>query len=654
MLSRIALTALLCSPIACMAAEHDDLRAVGLADPTGGNAVLGLQRWRVLTQSDNYSFEDYAAFVATFPEWPEDTRMRRNAEKALNIESLNPRTTIAFFRRFEPLTPAGMAKYAVALQISGEREEAVQWAKNAWRRGTLTDRDELVLQVRFAGQLSAEDHDARMDSLLWARALRDAAEQLGNTSPARRAVFSARLAQLTESGDADAQAASVAQIAKGDAGYLADRARYLRNRGRSYESRQLLANRETLRGYPSDPDTWYDANLINAKAAANDRQWSVAYAIASNVDDAFPPDTRIADQVSGIRDKYSDLVWLAGTTALFELRRPADAIAMFDRYARSYDSPQITSKGYYWAGRAALEAGRDEEAETYFRKAAKFPAYFYGQLAYERLNEPLPAFDRAPRVELTEQDRAAFDQQPLVIAAKAAQRTSPWREQIRFWRALAYNAKDDRDYALLSDLAARIGARDLGVITGISSLSADQGITDATAFPTMPVPFGYEGDWTMIHAITRQESQFAEGAISHAGARGLMQLMPGTAREQAGKIGLSYDAGALTSDPSYNIKLGSRYFERMRDYYGGSYPLAVAAYNAGPGNVNKWLRANGDPRTGAVDWLRWIEDIPIFETRNYVKRVLENAVVYDSKNPQGRRIGGDTPLTTYIGKRYKG
>jgi soluble lytic murein transglycosylase len=170
----------------------------------------------------------------------------------------------------------------------------------------------------------------------------------------------------------------------------------------------------------------------------------------------------------------------------------------------------------------------------------------------------------------------------------------------------------------------------------------------------MPVPFGHESSWTIIHAITRQESQFAQGAISHAGARGLMQLMPGTAREQSGKANLSYNLSALTDDPQYNIRLGSGYIQRMMDYYGGSYPLAVAAYNAGPGNVNKWLRANGDPRMGGIDWVKWIEEIPISETRNYVKRVLENAVVYDTKNPRGPTIRSDTPLTRYIGKNYKG
>ena len=467
-------------------------------------------------------------------------------------------------------------------------------------------------------------------------------------------MFAARLAQLTESSDANEQATAVGAIARDDAGYLADRARYLRNTGQSYAARQLLATRLPLRVKPAKPDTWFEAMLINAEAAANDRQWTVAYDIASKIEDAYAAPTRIADEDSRVRDKYSDLAWVAGTAALNGMRQPAKAIRMFDLYAQSYDSPNITSKGYYWAGRAAAEAGQTEQAKAYFEKAAAFPDYFYGQLSLERLGRPLPAFNRKPAIEITDADRRAFDQEPLVIATKASVRTGPWREQIRFHRALAYNAKTAKDYMLISDLATRIGARDLGVIKGISSLGAGIGAIDETSFPTMQVPFGHEGSWTLIHAITRQESQFAQGAISHAGARGLMQLMPGTAREQSGKVNLSYDLSALTDDPQYNIRLGSGYIQRMMDYYGGSYPLAVAAYNAGPGNVNKWLRANGDPRMGGIDWVKWIEEIPISETRNYVKRVLENAVVYDTKNPRGPTIRSETPLSRYIGKNDRG
>ena len=123
---------------------------------------------------------------------------------------------------------------------------------------------------------------------------------------------------------------------------------------------------------------------------------------------------------------------------------------------------------------------------------------------------------------------------------------------------------------------------------------------------------------TMVHAIARQESEFDRNRVSHAGARGMMQLMPGTAREEAGKIGVQYMSANLTASPSYNIRLGDAHFARLMDRYGGAYPLAIAAYNAGPGRVNEWLRLNGDPRTGAVDWVTWIEPASM----NFVYKML--------------------------------
>jgi soluble lytic murein transglycosylase len=173
-------------------------------------------------------------------------------------------------------------------------------------------------------------------------------------------------------------------------------------------------------------------------------------------------------------------------------------------------------------------------------------------------------------------------------------------------------------------------------------------------FPQVSVPVVRQQQWTIIHAITRQESQFDRQAISRAGARGLMQLMPPTARDTADKAGLTYDFDRLTSDPEYNIMLGSTFFARMLDNYGGNYVLAVAAYNAGPGNVRKWLTANGDPRMPGVDVIDWIEAIPFSETRGYVQRVLENAVVYDTLNPSTALIPKQNRLSAYLGKNNPG
>jgi soluble lytic murein transglycosylase len=182
-------------------------------------------------------------------------------------------------------------------------------------------------------------------------------------------------------------------------------------------------------------------------------------------------------------------------------------------------------------------------------------------------------------------------------------------------------------------LAAETGIKEMAVVLGMKAGEMGLVGVERLGFPTVPATS--VSDWTMVHAIARQESEFDRTRVSHAGARGIMQLMPGTAREQAGKIGVTYLAADLIDNPSYNIQLGDGYFQRMLRYYGGSYPLAVGAYNAGPGRVNEWLRLNGDPRTGAIDYVTWVEKIPAnFETRYYIMRVLGNAVTYSHMYPE--------------------
>jgi soluble lytic murein transglycosylase len=180
-------------------------------------------------------------------------------------------------------------------------------------------------------------------------------------------------------------------------------------------------------------------------------------------------------------------------------------------------------------------------------------------------------------------------------------------------------------------MARQLGRQDLAVWVARSARNAGESFYVRDAFPTIrSTP---RSSWSLANGITRQESSFDRFAVSYAGARGMMQLMPGTAREQAAKLGVGYDSRRL-QEQDYNVMLGSAYFQRMMNTWDGSVPLAVASYNAGPGNVRKWINAYGDPRSGRVDVISWIEAIPFGETKGYVQRVIENSVVYDSLNPQ--------------------
>lgn len=611
-----------------------------------------LGQWMAIRQSESLPFQSYADFLLRHPGWPAEAALRKTAERQLRPDSVPPTQVLAYFARYPAQTPSARLRHAEALDSTGQRDAARDMARRAWTTGSLSLDDEQRLLGRFSGALTQQDQDQRTDRLLWARSTANASRQMALASPVRQPVFDARIAMQARAPDAFAKVSLTSATARGDAGYLADQASWLRATGQEFAARALLAAPRRLNYTPLDADRWLDTLYSFAKGAADAGQWQVAYDIARQVDDIYPAGTVVRDRPLSERDDYTNLTWLAGTTALNRLGRPADAIALFDKYAQAARSPQTQVKGIYWAGRAAEAAGRRSEADGYYRRAAAYFDQFYGQLAGERIGAPLtiPAVSRT--IEISANERNAFFGREVVRAVTYLGQTGDWANQSLFVRTIAAAAESDKDHVLASELATRIGRPDLGVMVGRSA--GINGLRDyvRSGFPIVPVTPENQPSWTMIHAIARQESQFDRKIVSRAGARGLMQLMPGTAREVAGKTGVAYNAASL-DDPTFNASLGSWYFGRLMDRFNGNYVLSVAAYNAGAGNVNKWLAANGDPRVPGADVLAWIEAIPFKETRDYVQRVLENAVVYDQLNPRGGQPKRNA-LSVYLGKSNPG
>jgi soluble lytic murein transglycosylase len=301
-----------------------------------------------------------------------------------------------------------------------------------------------------------------------------------------------------------------------------------------------------------------------------------------------------------------------------------------------------------------MQAQQHQRADQYFAQAAIYPDQFYGQLSLERVGRMVPPPSSGPAVAPSPAARAAFSRNDLVEATRLLGQQGAREDQSALIRALADSLKTGDERVLAGEFGQQIGRPDVGVWVARQARNAGDSHYTRASFPEVPMPQPYAHMKTIAHAIMRQESSFDRAAMSPVGARGMMQLMPATARETAGKLGMSYDLGRLTGDPQYNIMLGSRYFQDLMNSFGNYTPLAVAAYNAGPGNVRKWIRERGDPRLPGGDILRWIEDIPFFETKNYVHRVLENAVVYDTMNPGQARSPANNRLSHYLGKRNPG
>lgn len=199
---------------------------------------------------------------------------------------------------------------------------------------------------------------------------------------------------------------------------------------------------------------------------------------------------------------------------------------------------------------------------------------------------------------------------------------------IPFLRHIAWRSKTRTEWVKAAKLARDVGRPEIAVY--IARRAARDGVMlRDLGYPTLVVEGELPLNPALLHALVRQESAFDPGARSRAGARGLMQLMPATARRLARDLAIKgHSTRRLTTDPHHNLILGSAYLDTMLTRYEGSMVMALAAYNAGPHRVKKWLKENGDPRGSLDDAIDWIESIPFSETRNYVQRILETLPLY--------------------------
>ena len=372
------------SPSRTSSFDLASLLPMALQAGTGNAASSGIAasvaRWRSLRQSDSLPFESYAGFLLGHRGWPGESAMRRTAERRIGPDT-PPSEVNRYFRSFPPLTPTGHAAHALALLALGQLDAARSAAREAWISGSLALLEEQRLAAAFGGTLNVSDHDRRIERLLADGDSAGARRILSLASPSRRTVFDVRLALQARAPDAAARLAALGPEHAGDPGLLIDRVRWLRNTGNSLAARQLLAQARIQGAPPENPARFMETLVGMARAAANDRQWSLAFDIARQVAAIYPAGADISRRSYAERDEYTNLAWLAGSTALDRLGRPAEAMRMFELYGRAAQSQQTRAKGFYWAARAARRAGQAERATAFLELAAAGPDQFYGQLA---------------------------------------------------------------------------------------------------------------------------------------------------------------------------------------------------------------------------------------------------------------------------------
>ena len=601
----------------------DQAEALVLKSKLTQPGAVALTEWFAIQGGIPVGFDRIEAFRRDYPEWPDTAQLRRRAEEAMLAERRPVSEVRAYFSRQKPVTASGRIALAFALKTDGLEDEANALIRLVWREDTFGMETESRIRDRFGGMLAEADHRFRMERLLlkenWGAAQR-AAGYAGKDYPT---LVKARMGIYQGKKKAEKAFAAVPAALRVDASYIFSRALYLRRSNKLTEAAEILAKAPRDPEQRVDGDEWWAEQRLVARALLDKGNAKAAYEVASHHAAESP-----AQQI--------EAEFHAGWIALRFLNDPAAAAKHFVTVAKTASTPISVSRIAYWQARAAEAAGAQDDARTFFQRAADLPTTYYGQLASAKLGQKvsLRTVDPLPAAE-----RQAFETLVPVQAVKLLQQMGETELALRLYMDLAQFLNDPGQLDALAALASE--QQNARAVLVIGKIALQRGFPlDSHAYPIEAIPefepVGDDVEPAMVYAIARQESAFNPRAVSSAGARGLMQLMPATARRTAQRFGLGFDLDRLVKDPSYNAKLGSAHLGELMEDWKGSYLLAFASYNAGGGNVKKWVDAYGDPRKPQVDAVDWVERIPFYETRNYVQRVMENLLVYRQRLNGGR------------------
>ena len=603
------------------------------ADPLADKIVT----WMRLQVRGQASAAEIADFLAANPGWPLQTTLTQRGEEALPVLA-DDALVLRLFARVPPRGLPAVRQLAEALQRQGDSAAARRAVQLGWRDATPDPEAEAGFLAALGSVLTPDDHRARFERLTWTGQTSAAARLLPLLPPEARLNGELRLALA--GGQAAAEAGATPR-ATSDLGLAMELARYLRRQDRDREAAAVWQQAEPLQRNLSDEAAraiWTERQIL-ARKLLRLGDAATAYRVAAQ-----------HGQADGAA--LHDAEFLAGFIALRRLNDPARAARHFARLGEDSSSVITRARAHYWRGRAAAAQGRAAEARTHFAAAAALPTAFYGQLGALALGESAPQLAARIAAVPTPQPSAeaadAFLGKELAQAVLTLADLGDTDRARVFLLRLEETAADPAEQVLTARLAKTIGRPDNAV--WVARRAGIDGVTMLAEGYPMPYPLPEDApvEPAFVYAISRQESNFDPGAVSSANARGLMQLLPSTATLVARQLGIPHQASWLTGQPEHNLRLGARYLADQLDRF-GNLAMAAAAYNAGPRRVDDWIVTYGDPRmppgAGGADMIDWIEQIPFSETRNYVQRVVENAVIY-------RALGGagalDHPLKPWL------
>ena len=581
-------------------------------------SIYNFIQWRhLLTTGNQATFYDYMAFIQNNKDYPRISRIKYLAEQKISTDKISPKKIINWFGVDEPLSGYGMLVLGESFIQTGDSEKGIALIKRGWITAELSRDSMKSLSKKYRKYLDSKDYINRADYLAWENKYWDLKTMLPYLPKDYQLLYTARQILMSKSYGVDQAIKNVPQKFKNDAGLNHDRLKWRRKRGRIDSSLEILFSIKNDKDYLVRPDKWWVERAIMTRALIYKNKYETAYKVASQ---------HSLDKGS----EFAEAEWLSGWIALSFLNDPILAVDHFNNFYQNVSYPISLARGAYWLGRSYEKIGDKRQSEDWYREATKYLTTYYGQLAFLKIN-PSQNFELEEQADVKDDYRKYFYNKELVKITHLLNELNKDKYTKNILRHLANDNIASGSEILAAELATNISRYDFAI--QVSKLASyEKRFHNTFNYPIISVPQYVNGrkipETAFILSLIRQESEFDMRANSHVGAQGLMQIMPYTAKLVAKQAKLPYSKSRLTSDPEYNINLGSHYIAGLILQYDCAYPFATAAYNAGPKRVKHWKKINKDPQKKQIDFVDWVELIPFKETRNYVQRVMENYNVY--------------------------
>ncbi len=592
--------------------------AIKVSKKARAKSIYNFIQWKhLLTTGNQASFYDYKAFIENNSNYPRINRIKYLAEHKISLKSQSSKNIINWFNRNEPLSGFGKMILGESLISIGEKSKGINLIKEGFITADLSRSNLKFYRKKFKKYLSNDDYIKRADYLSWENKYWDLKRMLRYLPKDYQLLYTARQLLMSKSYGVDTAISKVPKNLKNDSGLNYDRLKWRRKRGRVDSCLEILFKIPNTKEYMVRPDKWWKERAIIARSLIYKKRFADAYKISSN---------------NGLTEgpEYADAEWMSGWIAFSFLNDPLLAEEHFKNFYNNVSYPISLSRGAYWLGRVYEKLENFEKSNKWFEESSKYLTTYYGQLSFMKIS-PNEKFELKGEMIVDKKYAENFYKNKLVSTVYLLNDLKKTKYTKHILRHLANDNIDKGSEILAAKLATEISRFDFAI--QVSKIASYQKrfhnkynypiISTPKKVSTRKIP-----EAAFILSIIRQESEFDTSAHSRAGAKGLMQLMPYTAKTVAKQAKMAYSKSKLTRSPKYNIKLGSHYIAGLLLEYEGAYPFAIAAYNAGPKRVKYWKKINKNPQKGQIDYVDWIELIKFKETRNYVQRVLENYNVY--------------------------